>query len=243
MIKGRQKSFGQRLHDVIQTHAGGVVRRFAQAIGVNHQAVHNWLSEESLPNAKALVSLWNVYRVDPLWLLTGEQSIHGPVVLRVAPASEAYAQTEDALEGDLERERFVPIPLLSKEKAAGTPREISANDIEDFVVIHTDWAPRPEMLTCVRVEDDAMQPVLAKGSIVAVDHGKRDPKRLNGKLCAFRVPGGVAVRWCHFRDIDYVVGYPENRAAIKRGAMVISTGEEAADCLVGQVVWWWGRSA
>ncbi len=243
MAARRKKTFGQRLQETIDNHAGGVVRRFALALGVNHQAVHNWLAEDSLPNAKALVSLWNVYRVDPLWLLTGEQSIHGPVVLRVAVPTQA--EGDDALaanlNGELERERFVPVPLLSGKKAGVSPREVSARDIEDFVVIHTDWVPRPEMITCVRIADDAMAPILTKDSIVAIDHGKRDPKKLNGKLAAFRVDGGVTVKWCQYRNGELIVGYPENREAVKRGGLIVCQGEKAADCLVGQIVWWWGR--
>jgi phage repressor protein C with HTH and peptisase S24 domain len=232
----KRQTFGERLQDVIDKHAGGVVRRFAQAIGVNHQAVHNWITEQSLPGSKALVSLWNVYRVDPLWLLTGTQSIQGAVVLRVSsPAEEAD------LESEMERDQYVPVPLLADTAAAKSPHEAAAEDIEDFVVVRAAWATRPERLTCARVKGNQLAPMLPAGSLVAIDHGYREADKLHGKLVAFRHGAGVAVRWCHSRAGDAVLGLTGEPPTRQRGDALLFTGEAAASCVVGRIVWWWAE--
>lgn len=229
MARPPRKSFAERLQSVIDRHAGGVVRRFAQAIGVNHQAVHNWQAETSLPGAKALVALWNVYRVDPLWLLTGEQRIAGSVVLQVAPP---------VTDGDeIEPERFVTLPVLAPDRAARRPPEVTGRDIADYAVVYADWAPQPEQITCVRAPDDQLAPVIPKGSIAAIDHRQRDPKKLHGKIVALRKNGGVTLARCHVAAPDLVLGLPENPA--RRGARTITLRDDqiAAD-LIGRVVWW-----
>jgi transcriptional regulator with XRE-family HTH domain len=244
-MKPRQ-TLAERLAGLIDKHAGGVVRRFAQAIGVNHQAVHNWLAGERQPNAKALVAIWQVYRVDPLWLLTGAPSIQAPVVLRVAPPRVGKADrqaTAEALETELERERFMAVPLLTEKRVAAHPREVRPPDIEDFVAVHADWLPTPEMTTCVRVPDDAMAPILSAGAIVAVDHGQREAKRLDGAMAAFRVGEAVAIRWCRLAAPDLLLGLPENRAGSDRAGVLIYHGHDIADALLGRVVGWWGRPA
>lgn len=236
----KKKSFTERLQELIDRHAGGVVRRFATAVGVHHQTVHNWLDGEKQPNAKALVAIWNVYRIDPLWLLTGEQRIRGPVLLQVtAPrASDAAAGENDLLEESVAGDRFIAAPLLSGPNAARSPHEIRAEDIEDFAVVYADWAPQPEMITAARLEDDAMAPILNPGSVVAIDHSRNQPHKLDGRLVAFRQGGGVAIRWCKFVAPDLVLGLPENH----RGVTLVFRGEKAKDCLVGGVAWWWGRA-
>jgi len=237
----KKKSFTERLQELIDRHAGGVVRRFATAVGVHHQTVHNWLDGEKQPNAKALIAIWNVYRIDPLWLLTGEQRIRGPVVLQVASPqpSGATEGADDLLEETLAEDRFIAAPLLAGPNAARSPREIRAQDIEDFAVVYAAWAPQPEMITAARLEDDAMTPILNRGSVVAVDHGRNQPQKLDGQMAAFRQGGGVAIRWCKFVAPDLVLGMPENH----QGSTLVFRGEKAKDCLVGRVAWWWGRAA
>jgi phage repressor protein C with HTH and peptisase S24 domain len=242
MAKPRQ-SFPERLHELIEKHAGGVVRRFAEAIGVNHQAVHNWLEGGRQPGAKALVAIWRVFRVDPLWLLTGEAGVQGPAVLRVAPPSAPKSRTPtavDLLEGEIERDRFIAAPVLAAAAAAASPRDIRPQDVEDFAVIYAEWALKPEMLTCARVADDAMSPILTPGAIVAIDHSRRDPKKLDGELAVFRRDGAGAVRWCKFVAPDLVMGLPENKHANGGEGLLVFKDEAARDCVIGRVAWWWG---
>lgn len=236
-------NFPARLQEEIDRQAGGVVRRFAREINVNQQAVHNWLAGERLPGAKALAAMWDTYRIDPLWLLTGERRGHGPVTLRIAPPAVppgARRQTGAFLAEEIGRDRFVSVPLLADRIAAGRPREVSPADIEDFAIIYADWLPHPDEVTCVRVAGDSMSPILTDGAIVAIDHRQRDPRALNGKMVAFRQDGGASVKWCRYVSPDLVMGLPENKETMESGGLLVFKNEDVNDCLVGRVVWWWG---
>jgi phage repressor protein C with HTH and peptisase S24 domain len=212
-------------------------------VGVNHQAVHNWLEGTRQPGAKALTAIWRVYRVDPLWLLTGETGVQGPVVLRVSPPSvpkPALTHAAEFLDNEVERDRFVSVPLLSDAIAAGSPREIRPQDIEDFAIIYADWLPAPEMVTCVRISGESMAPILTEGSIVAIDHSQRDARKLDGKMVAFRQDGGASVKWCKHHSPELVMGLPENKETMDSGGLLVFQGDEVNECIVGRVVWWWG---
>jgi phage repressor protein C with HTH and peptisase S24 domain len=232
-------TFPARLADLIESRAGGVVRRFAQAIGVNHQAVHNWLDGARQPGAKALTAIWRVYRVDPLWLLTGEAGVQGPVVLRVAAPARGRAKPDlGRFAAELEDERFVALPLAAAGAAGASPRDLRPQDIADYVVARADWLPHPETVTCVRVVDDAMAPRLPRGAIVAIDHAERDAQKLDGRLVAMRHGGAVAIRICRLAEPGLVIGLTENAAA---PAMVFPAAA-TRDGIVGAVVGWWATA-
>jgi len=240
----KKSKLSDRLQAVIERCADGVVRRFARSIGANHQAVHNWLAGASSPGAKALEQMWRVHQIDPLWLLTGEQRLRGPVTLGVTPPGLPRAQAEaatDFLRDEIRRDRFVAVPLLADAIAGGRPREIRAEDVEDYAVIHADWCPHPEHTTCLRVRGDSMAPILADGSLVAVDHRRRDPFRLDGQMVAFRQGDGASVKWCKVVGRDLVLGLPENKDTIAEDSLLLFRGEDITDCVIGSVVWWWGR--
>ena len=264
-------TFSDRLKNEIERHAGGVVRTFARAIGSNHQAVHNWLNEERWPSASALMQMWHVYKIDPLWLLTGEKQKRGPVHLGVSPpptpangreaadrevadfvAEEirrdhwlpAFALTSGAADfvaEEIRRDRFVTVPLLADAIAGGRPRAIKTTDIEDYVVIHADWCPNPEETTCVRVRGDSMSPILTEGSIVAIDHHRVDPAALDGKMAAFRQGDGASIKWCKVVSNELVMGLPENKEFTTEDDLLMFRGKEVDNCVIGAVLWWWGR--
>jgi len=240
----KNKGFAERLRMMIDRHSEGVVRRFAADIQTNHQAVFNWLAGERLPGAKSLEAMWTTFGIDPLWLLTGEHRTRGPVTLGVAaPQVPAQAKKENAafVAEEVRRDRFVTVPLLADAIAGGSPRRVNADDIEDYALIHADWCPHPEHVTCVRVRGDSMSPILTDGSIVAIDHGRRNPKQLDGKMVAFRQGDGASVKWCKVVSKDLVMGLPENKDSLAADSLLLFQGDDIDDCIIGCVLWWWGR--
>ncbi len=241
----KQKVIADRLQAAIERHSSGVVRAFAQAINANPQAVHNWLQGRSLPGAAALLAMWRVYRIDPLWLLAGEQPARGTLTLGVAaPAVPPTGRRKagELVGEEIRRDRFVTVPLLADAIAGGSPREVRVEDIEDYAVIHADWCPHPERVTCLRVQGDSMAPILTAGSIVAVDHGQRDPRRLDGQMVAFRQGNGASVKWCRVVSRNLVMGLPENKASLAADTLLLFRDDEVDDCVVGRILWWWGRA-
>jgi phage repressor protein C with HTH and peptisase S24 domain len=240
----KPQSTSDRLQAVIERHAGGVVRRFAQAIAANQQTVHHWLQGRALPGAAALIAMWKAFRIDPLWLLTGQQRVRGPVTLDVTPPAAPVTgrrKAADFLQEEIRRDRFVTVPLLADAIAGGRPREIRIEDVEDYAVIHADWCPHPEQVTCVRMRGDSMSPILADGSIIAIDHSRRDPLALDGKMVAFRQGNGASVKWCKVVSRNFVMGLPENKESIAEDTLLLFRDDEVDDCVIGRILWWWGR--
>ena len=127
--------------------------------------------------------------------------------------------------------------------AAGAPAEVNDNDQEGWALIYAsrDWMPNdPESYTCIHVRGKSMYPILSDGDIVAIDHAERDPRKLDGKMTAFRVNGGVTIKWLKFLpEKKTVIGIPENKDEIDHAVSLY--GEEINDGIIGLVRWWWAK--
>jgi phage repressor protein C with HTH and peptisase S24 domain len=138
---------------------------------------------------------------------------------------------------------YIPIRLLHDAVAAGTPAEINESDVETWTLIYAgrEWMPKdPEKYTCVYIRGKSMPPIFEAGDIVAIDHAEKGPTRFDGKMVAFRVNGGVTIKWRRYLvEKGQVIGVPENRLELDH--VVTLTGEEIDNGIVGMVRWWWAK--
>jgi transcriptional regulator with XRE-family HTH domain len=65
---------GERLEQVRRTD-GASQADFAASIGVSRTTLHNYVKNESEVPAPVLAKLLELYRVDPLWLLDGDEGM------------------------------------------------------------------------------------------------------------------------------------------------------------------------
>lgn len=63
-------AIGQRLA-VVRAEAGLIQQTFAERLGLSPRAYHNYERGEREIPAALLTALYEVYRIDPLWILTG----------------------------------------------------------------------------------------------------------------------------------------------------------------------------
>ncbi|MEW6266241.1 MAG: S24 family peptidase [Thermodesulfobacteriota bacterium] len=144
---------------------------------------------------------------------------------------------------------YVAVPLLADAVAAGPPAAVREDHIQNWAIIYKDrsWMPgRPYDYTCVRVRGDSMWPVLADGDIAAIDHSESlrsdlaAIKQLNKRIVAFRVDGGITLKWLIYKEEEsLVLGLPENKAEID--TTIILRGDQINQGIVGLVRWWWSR--
>lgn len=143
---------------------------------------------------------------------------------------------------------YVPVRLLKDSVAGGAPAEIREDDIEGWALIYADreWMPNaPDHYTCAHIRGESMYPVLSDGDIVAIDHATKpntieDLEHLDGEMCAFRVNGGVTVKWLKWMpEKETVLGLPENKDEIDH--LVMLKGEEINGSIVGKIAWWWAK--
>lgn len=143
----------------------------------------------------------------------------------------------------ISKEHYVPIRLVGGRAAAGLPTEVDESETESWVLIYRSnaWMPNsPDCYTCVTVQGHSMAPILADGDIVAIDHSVNDPSVLDRKMAAFRINGGVTIKWLKwFPEKGIVVGVPENKDDFD--AVVTLEGKEINTGIVGKVSWWWAK--
>ena len=177
-----------------------------------------------------------------MYLLTGKEPVprgYNPPPLQVETVKKYSRRVHDAIEQGM----YIPVRLLKDSVAAGAPAMVDENHVEGWALIYADrkWMPNdPEKYTCVKVKGRSMYPVLDDGDIVAIDHAEKNPKYLDGKMVAFRVNGGVTIKWLKYRPKEKtVVGVPENHEELDH--VVILVGPEIDEGIVGLVRWWWAK--
>ena len=220
-------------------------KEFADKIGEVQPNVSRYESGTE-PKFTYLSKIANTFGHKVMWLLTGQEP------LQQENAPEIVFQTKDRgqikpmtdLEGN-----YLAVPLLADRVAAGAPADVNEADVESWAIIYKDrtWMPgRQGDYTCVRVQGRSMYPVLDNGDIVAIDHSAaRDCDReallrLDGHMVAFRIDGGVTIKWLkYFPEQHLVIGVPENRDEMDHAVSL--QGSKIAAGIVGLVRWWWSK--
>ncbi len=87
---------------------------------------------------------------------------------------------------------FVAVSLVP---LAGSRQRVGAGSAEGHILAYREWLPHPDETVAVRLDDDAMFPILPAGSVVAVDRSLTDPERLQGKMVAAAPDGVPIIRW------------------------------------------------
>lgn len=149
------------------------------------------------------------------------------------------------LKQGIEAGKFVAVPIVNGEIAAGTPTYITEGNVEDYALIFSSCIkPTTDFhrYRCVWVKKGSrsMSPVIEPGSLVCIDSYQRDPNLLNNKIVALRDPDGGCTIRCLKLENNYLLGIPEN---IKEyNPMVFPFNRKRAtekNPVVGRVVWYW----
>jgi len=223
------KAIGERLRKI----RGDVTQaEFSQYLGIAQQQYSRYESGKRIPPDELLLKAAAFAHVD-VSQIVAPRGPSGPfsAEVRIITPEEAKERLED-----LERaENYVPIPLVSDAAAAGDPRYINENDVEGYAVIYQSWLTETGTYSCVRIHGESMMPVLGEGDIVCVNHARRDPVQLRGKIIAASLPEeGVTIKYLNWDDRSWVLE-PENRAF--RPIYVPKDRE----VIVGAVEWCWRR--
>jgi transcriptional regulator with XRE-family HTH domain len=141
-------------------------------------------------------------------------------------------------EGTVFVEKLVPILIAKNEISAATPREVE-KDPDGVAVIYKDWAKNYKNFTVIRVKGNSMKPTIESGSLVGIDHSKKNPKELNGKMVAIRKNGEAIITRLRMISKDLTLGIPDNPDSIDE--TVVLRGDEIGNSVIGKVSWWWGR--
>ena len=204
-------SFGEQLRR--RREEMGLSRAdLAERLGVSRSAIGNYETGVSAPKEEILLRLFDALQVDPNYLYrdsfrsaagvryTGEeqQLVEKFRRLSLTGRRTVYALLESlgAWQEELEEGGAAAaprvIPLYRSPAAAGYAAPVFGEDFEPLTVTG-DVPPGAEL--AVRIQGDSMEPVIADGSVVYVNH---DPLR-NGDVGIFCVDGDMLCKQ-YYRD-------------------------------------------
>ena len=215
--------FGERLR--FRREELGISREeLAKLLGVSRSAIGNYETSVSSPKEEVLLRLFDALQVDANYLyrdnlcsalapsfsgeertllekyrqlnLTGRQTVHTLV------DSLALWQTE--LESDVPAAEPRVIPLYCSPAAAGYAAPVFGEDFEPLAV--TGDVPAGAELA-VRIQGDSMEPQIADGSVVYVNH---DPLR-SGDVGIFCVDGDMVCKQYYKDPMGIVYLFSLNR--------------------------------
>lgn len=152
-------------------------------------------------------------------------------------ATNHSAGIEERLPACRENGEFLAVPVFSPETLNGSA--LDPADAEGRVMAFRQWLPNPAATIAVRVADDAMNPMLPRGSIAAIDRSDTDPADLQGKIVAARHEGELMIRWLDGGGRHLILR--PNQPDRAHPLVPIEIDAASPGFLVGRVVWSWSR--
>ena len=240
-------SFGEQLRR--RREELGISRaELAEALGVSRSAIGNYETGVSAPKEEVLLRLFDALRVDPNYLYrdsfrtatvpaySGEEQ---RLLEKFRRLSLTGRQTVYALvdslglwQSELEEERGPAeprvIPLYRSPAAAGYAAPAFGEDY-DLLTVSGDVPPGAEL--AVRIQGDSMEPAIADGSVVYINH---DPLQ-NGDVGIFCVDGDMLCKQYYKDPLGVVYLFSLNRRRADADVMFTRGSGRSLTCF-GRVI-------
>ncbi|WP_152051116.1 helix-turn-helix domain-containing protein [Tautonia marina] len=238
----RQELFGE--------HGGP---ELARRLNLPARTWYNYETGVTVP-AEVLLAFIDQTGVNPVWLLSGEgpryrRGLEDQVLSDLTPQElirrgleKLEERDPDALAVDHDNaeqtEEFVTVGVVNSEDLAG---DVSPLRAIDSILVYHGWLKHPKSTVALRVEDDAMHPILPIGSMVAVDCAIRSAEELQGRIVAARVEGRAVIRWLELSGRHLILR--PNRSSPDTPTVAIEPAAvgQGSGPILGQVVWSWSR--
>jgi hypothetical protein len=248
-------SLSRRLREVRQElfgeHGGP---ELARRLNLPARTWYNYETGVTVP-AEVLLAFIDQTGASPTWLLSGEgpkyRRAEGEEILSELSPIELIRRGLEKLEREprdlvvvapenLPGEAmsdFVAVSLVPMRELAR--RTIDPSQILGHIMAYRQWLPHPGDTVGVRLDDDAMHPILPEGSIVAVDRSVTDPHQLQGRLVAACPEGQPMIRWLDISGRHLILR--PNQPSKDYPLIPVELNGTEEELILGQVVWSWSR--
>ncbi len=212
----------------------------AKQVGLSQNAISKWLSGKSTPSTKSYSMLGQLSPTDALAKYFAAKAIDS------SPGIRGMIHVADDEKQDAKRARraiahsadVALVPLLKDAAAAGIPRAIRDDEIDQSLSFPAAWVPHPDFTRCVRVKGDSMSPVLEEGYIVAVDTYNKEPRDLVSSMVAARDPeGGITIKWLRKAGKEFIL--VSHHTSVRHNPVILR--EDPRWKIIGRVLFWIGR--
>ena len=247
----------QRLREVRQElygeHGGP---ELARRLNLPARTWYNYETGVTVP-AEVLLGFIEQTGTNPVWLLTGvgqkfRRGVEDQVLSELTPEelirrglerleerpNEVVMVTPDNLPSESSAD-FVAVGLIPLQGLRANAPQMATT--EGHILAYRHWIPHPRDTIAVRLEDDAMSPILPAGSVAAIDRAICDPLSLHGRLVAACADNQPMIRWLEVSG-RHLILRPNQPS---RDFPIVPTewnSESRADSpIIGQVVWSWSR--
>lgn len=231
--------------EVFGEHGGP---ELARQLNLPARTWYNYETGVTVP-AEVLLGFIQQTHVDPGWLLTGQ----GAKYRDRAPVSKLDDLTPVQLirlgleilerkpqgQDDSARHATGFLSLDVRDLSVCCEETDSPSARLGRVLADRRWIPHPELTVAVRLDDDSMAPILAAGSIVAIDRTPQIPAELDGRLVAACVDGQALIRWFEISG-KHVILRP-NLPSRQFPSIPIELKHAGSEVIRGAVVWSWSR--
>lgn len=153
-------AFSRRFQLVVDQLAKGNKKHFAELTGKSASHIYKICRGMSRPSMAYLQELYNEYKVDLTWLLTGEHSEGAQVA------------------GTPKNSDLVFAPMFDVQASAGMGSDVVAEGVEDYFAFNKSFLSRQlnvsgDELVFVTISGDSMLPTLHDGDRVLVDMSQK----------------------------------------------------------------------
>jgi hypothetical protein len=190
----------------------------ARQLGLPVRTWYNYESGVTVP-AEVILKIIELTSVEPMWLLHGKGSKFRAAGAErretlVGPGVSVGSLLRTALHMLEQGESSPPTLIVSRGLTSHTPEEhpdvvllavddttggpITKTSGPRYVAARSEWLDAERECRCIRIEGNAMSPIVADGAYVAFAKSEETPSNLDGKMVVAWVDGQPVVRWFQF---------------------------------------------
>jgi hypothetical protein len=248
-------SLSRRLREIRQElfgeHGGP---ELARRLGLPARTWYNYETGVTVP-AEVLLGFIEQTGANPAWLLAGDGTKynrgHDSALLAELSPIELIRRGLERLEQEpndvvVVAPENLPGDVLSDYTAVSlvplgdlARRGAGPSHVDGYIMAYRPWVPHPEETVGVRLDDDAMHPVLPAGSLVAIDRSVTSLQILQGRMVAACPEGVPMIRWLDLSGRHMILR--PNHASREHPLIPIEMNGQADEVIIGQVVWSWSR--
>lgn len=212
-------SLASRFQTVVDQLAQGNKKQFAEMTGKSASHIYKICRGMSRPSMAYLQELYNEYRVDLTWLLTGEQSDAANPAGVIANSEQVHA------------------PMFDVQASAGAGMMVEAEDIADYFTFNKSFLSRQlgvsgEQLAFVTISGDSMMPTLRDGDQVLVDMSQKNIQ--SGSIYLLNTDTGLVAKRIRPLDNSSLDIISDNQ---DYDSWILNLAETEDNPLMGKVVW------